>query len=94
MYLIPWEANESLMPKDPEERKKLIMSMTEQTKKDLDDGSIKMWGISAGGGRGFTVFEGDGKEVMAGTMKYTPYVKFKVKPMLSIDEFIEVMKEM
>jgi hypothetical protein len=82
------------MPKDPEERKRLIISMTEQTKKDLNSGTIKMWGISAGGGHGFSVFEGDGKEVMAGTMKYNPYIKFKVKPMLSLDEFMDVMKGM
>ena len=94
MLLLTWKANESLMPKDPEERKKLIVSMTGQTKKDLDDGSIKVWGISPGGGHGFSIFEGDGKDLMSGTMKYTPYIKFRVKPMLSIDEYLDVLKGM
>ena len=94
MSLLLWEANESLMPKDREERIKLVMSLTEQTKKSLDSGETKMWGISTAGGRGFSVTEGDGKETFARLQAYAPYIRFKVKPMLSFDEFMEVMKEM
>ncbi len=82
------------MPADPQERMKLIMSHIEMTKKDLDSGVVKMWGVSPGGGQGFSIAEGDAKELMAGTMKYTPYYKFGVKPMLSIDEVIDAMKSM
>ncbi len=94
MTLILWEADMSLFPSDPEERTKVIMSMAEEVKSNIDSGKTKMWGISTGGGRGFSVTEGDGKEVFAATSGYTPYIKFKAKPMLSIDEMIEVMKEM
>ena len=38
MYLTLWEMNESLIPKDPEERGKLLMSMAEMTKKAVDSG--------------------------------------------------------
>jgi hypothetical protein len=94
MTLILWEANMSLFPSDPEERKKVIMSMAEEVKRNIDSGKTKMWGISTGGGRGFSIAEGAGKEIFATTAGFTPYIKFKVKPMLSIDEMIEVMKEM
>ena len=94
MTLILWEVNMSLFPSDPEERRKLIMSMAEKVKGDVDSGKTKMWGISTGGGRGFSVSEGDGKEIYAVTAGFTPYIKFKVKPMLSVDEMIEVMKGM
>jgi hypothetical protein len=82
------------MPADPQERMKLLMSFTEMAKKDLGSGDVKMWGVSPGGGQGFSIAEGDAKEVMGGIMKYTPYYKFDVKPMLSIDETIDVMKGM
>ena len=94
MSLMLWEANVSLFPSDPEERTKLIMSMAEKVKSSIDSGETKMWGISTGGGRGFSVTEGDGKEIFARTSGYAPYIKFKVKPMLSFDEYMDVMKEM
>ena len=94
MYLTLWEMNESLIPKDPEERGKLLMSMAEMTKKAVDSGEIKMWGVGAGGDCGFTVGDRDPKDIFASSMQYIPYVKMEVKPMLSIDEVIDVMKEM
>ena len=94
MTLILWESNVSLFPLDPKERTKLIMSMAEKVKSQVDSGKTKMWGISTGGDHGFAITEGDGKEVFATTAAYSPYIKFKIKPMLSIDEMIEVMKGM
>lgn len=90
--LILWEANESLMPTDQEERVALIMSMLEGVKTDLASGNLKMWGISSGGGNGYSISEQNAKEIFALIMKYTPYITFKVKPMLSVDEMIDVMK--
>ena len=92
--LILWEANDSLMPIDREERRKLIMSMLEGVKKSVDSGEMKMWGVSSGGGNGYSVSERSPKEIFALVMKYTPYIKFQVKPMLSADEMIDVIKEM
>ena len=94
MSLLLWEANNSLLPSDPEEQKKLIMSLAEKVKSSIDSGETKMWGISTAGGRGFSVTEGDGKETFARLQAYAPYIRFKVKPMLSFDEFMDVMKEM
>ena len=94
MYLILWEGDESVMPKDPEERGKLHASMLEMTKKALDSGEIKMWGLSATGSCGFTVTDRDPKELLANSMKYAPYIKSEAKPMLSIDEVADVMKGM
>lgn len=94
MYLNLWEGNESLMPKDPKERDKLLTSMLETTKKAIDSGEIKMWGLSLGGGRGFTISDRDPKEILAASMRYAPYIKMEVKPMLSFDEAVNVMKKM
>jgi hypothetical protein len=94
MYLVLWEANGALFPPDPEERRKLIMSMSQEVKESVDSGKTKMWGMSVGGGCGFSVHEGDEKEIYAIALGLFPHVKFEVKPMLSIDEVIGVMKEM
>jgi hypothetical protein len=92
--LILWEADNTLFPADPEERMKLIMSMAEMVKKDLESKKSIMWGISAGGGQGFSVSEKEPKEIYALTAPYFPYIKFEVMPMLSIDEMIDTMKSM
>jgi hypothetical protein len=94
MTLVLWETNPSLFPLDPEERMKLIMGMAEGIKKDLESGAIKMWGISAGGARGFSITEREPKEIYVSTAKYFPHINFEVRPMLSIDEMIDTMKSM
>jgi hypothetical protein len=92
--LILWERNYSLFPADPEKRMKLIQSQIEMTKKAVDSGETKMWGISPGGGYGFSITEGDAKGILARTAAFAPYIKFEVRPMLSIDEVIDAMKGM
>ncbi len=94
MYLIPWEADMSAFPSDPEGRMKLLMSMGEDVKKNLASGEYKMWGLSAGGGKGFAIREGDPKDILADATRLSPFIKFKVKPMLTIDEAMDVMKGM
>lgn len=94
MTLILWEANDSLFPLDPEERRKLVMSMAENVKKDVESGATKLWGISAGGGRGFSITEDEPREIYARTAGYFSYIKFELRPMLSIDEMIETLKSM
>lgn len=93
--LILWEAHSSLFPSNPEERGKLIIIHAEKGKSNMDSGKTKMWGIRAEGGHGFSVTDGYGKEIFAITSDFTtPYIKFKVKPVLSIDEMIAVLKGM
>jgi hypothetical protein len=94
MTLTLWETNDSLFPLDPEARMKLVMGMAEGVKKDVESGAIKMWGISAGGGQGFSISEEAPKEIYARTTRFFPYIKFELRPMLSIDEMIETLKSM
>ncbi len=92
--LILWEMNESLIPSDPEEGMKFHMGNLERVKEGLETGGLKMWGVSPGGNKGFAITEVEGKELFAMTSAWAPYVRFKVKPMISADEAIEVMKGM
>ena len=90
--LMLWETNDSLTPTDPEERKKFNMSNLQRIKEGVDTGRLKMWGISPGGGSGFAITEAEGKELLAMTSMWSPYVTFEVAPMLSAAEAIESMK--
>ena len=92
--LMLWEANASLFPLDPEERKKVIMSMAETVKKELESGVIKAWGISAAGGRGYSISEDDPKTLYARTARFFPFIKFEIIPMVSIDDMIDAMQSM
>ena len=93
-YLMLWETNDTLFPLNPEERMKVIMSMGENVKKTVESGDLKLWGISAGGGHGFAVSEQEPTQMFARAMNFYPYIKFKITPMLSIDEMINTMKSM
>jgi len=94
MYLILMETDPSLLPKDPEEKMKIIGSMMEMGKKDLESGELEMIGMSPDGRNGFVISNQDAKTIYTKTQIMAPYTKCKVKPMLSFDEAMDVMKEM
>ena len=89
--LMLWETDDSLVPKDPEERKKFHLVNLERIKEGINTGRLKMWGISPAGGSGFAITEAEGKELLAMTASWSPYVSFEIAPMLSADEAIEAM---
>jgi len=92
--LITWEMDRSHAPADPAERLKLTMVHCELVKKGMDSGKTKMWGMNPGANHGFSITDGDEKEIFAMIAQYIPHVKFKVEPMLSIDEVIATLKGM
>ena len=94
MYLILIESDPSSLPQDLSEKKKIMASNIENIKKDLDNGELKMVGISPGLGSGFFVSEQDPKVILGKRIMSTANVKkFKVKPMLSLEEVEAVIKE-
>ena len=90
--LITWEMDRSHAPDDRAERMKLAMTHCEMVKKSINSGRMKMWGINPGGNHGFSVTDGDEKEIFAMITQYIPHVKFRVESMLSIDEAIAALK--
>jgi hypothetical protein len=92
--LILFEANQSLIPVDPEERMKLWMQMLQLVKADLESGKDKAWGISPTGDHGYSLTVRDESEIMIDLARYAPYVKFKVETMLSVDECMSNLKKM
>ena len=94
MYLILLETDQSLLPKDPKERMKIMAPILEMGKKDLDSGELKMVGMSPDGRNGFVISTQDVKTIYNRAQIQAPYTKIKVMPMLSLDEVMDVMKEM
>ena len=93
-FLVLWESDSSKVPIDPKERAALLEKLTEMTKKMLHVGQISDWGMFAGGGVGYTVGEGTEADVYKLTMQFAPYIRFKVHPVLSINQVAQVMKSM
>jgi hypothetical protein len=93
-YLILLEYNLSLLPKDIEERMKIFGPFMEMGKKDIESGELTMIGMSPDGRNGFVISNQDPKTIYTKTQMMVPYVKSEVKPMLSLDEAMDVMKEM
>ncbi len=91
--LILWEIDYTLLPTDPGERMKLISTMLEMVKKDVDSAEIE-WGTSPSGMRGFVVSEQDEKEVYSKAMMFSPYATCEVIPIISVDEAIDAVKGM
>ena len=94
IFLILYEMNSSVVPTDPEERGKLMTTLVELIKSDLDSGALIMSGVSPEGSRGFLVSKQDAKEIYGRSGMVGPYAKFEVLPMLTIDEVMDVMKSM
>jgi hypothetical protein len=93
-FLFLWEGVPGTMPVDPKERAAVLGKMMEMTKQALDKGDIKDWGLFAGGDAGYAIGEGTDADALRGAMQFTPYFKFTVHPVLSLQQVAEVMKSM
>jgi hypothetical protein len=86
--------NRQLIPKDPEEKVKLWLSMLEMVKAQISAGLLTSeWGINydLSGGYGFS--ELSVPDVYGALSQWVPYVEFDVKPVLTADQAIESLKK-
>jgi hypothetical protein len=93
-YLTIWEADESKIPVDPKERKAAWQMAMEMTKQDMKDGKVKDWGVFLGQVRGFSISEGTEEEVQAISMKYVPFFRFQIYPLISMDQSTAIVNAM
>lgn len=93
-FFIYWELEPTMIPDDPEERMKMWITMTEWTKADIEAGKMKDWGIRIGMASGYGISsEISEVELDQVLIKYMPYVKMCVNPVLTADENLEVLKK-
>lgn len=90
-FLALWKEDTAKMPVSPEERISLATNLLNMVKEDFKNGGD--WGEFAGGGAGYFVYEGTEQEVALALMKYSPYIKFKMFPVLSVNQVLENIKK-
>jgi hypothetical protein len=89
-YYFRWQWNPQITITNPEERAKLLFSLLEMTKQDLQTGKLKDWGTVPGESSGEVASETD---LLTDSLKFMPYVNFEVKPVLTVDQTLESIKK-
>jgi hypothetical protein len=92
-FLLLWEADETKIPLDPTVRRESWLLACEMVKKDIERGLVKDWGVLLGQTKGFAIDEGTEEEVAKMTLKYIPYFRFQIIPILTVDQHIEIIKK-
>jgi hypothetical protein len=91
-FINRWQMNHAAWPSDPEAQFKINMMLSEMVKDDLRYGRTKEWGMNADGSGGYAIGEGSEADVFALVLKYYPYILSDVKPVLTIDQSVEISK--
>ena len=93
-YILMWQMDTSKFPADPKEAIAMNMKMLETCKQILKEGVGRDWGCFLGGNNGYAIGEGDAADMAKATWQFTPYVRFEVQQVLSVDEVIDINKSM
>ncbi len=91
-FLVLWEYDRSKLPasrKDEHEMlNKSLNAVKERMKRTGGD-----FGVFMGGLEGYTIGEGTEEEVASMMWQYGPILKYKIYPVLSVDQSIEVLRK-
>ena len=66
--------------------------MTDMVKQDLKAGIHSDWGSYVGGGKGYTVSEGNELEIAQLMQKFVPFVKFEVHQVMTVEQIAALAK--
>jgi hypothetical protein len=90
-YLLFWKSDQTRIPVDPKERLAGWIKILSMVKADVASGRIKDWGAFPGEHAGYAIMEGTDQDVLIGTEKYAPFVRFKTHSALTVDQALESM---
>jgi hypothetical protein len=91
-FLLLWETDISRAPLDPKERLAGWTTLLNMIKDDLESGKLKDWGEFPGEHAGYAIVEGTEQDVLTGTERYVPYVRFETHSVLSLSQVLGSMK--
>jgi hypothetical protein len=91
-FLLLWEADETKIPLDPTVRRESWLAACEMVRQEFKSGLTKDWGCFLGQPKGFTISEGTEEEVAKVALKYIPYFRFQIFPILTLDQNVEAVK--
>ena len=93
-YLLLWEVDRTKVPISPQERGTGWGALLAMVKEDMGKGVMKDWGAFVGEINGYTVAEGTEVEIGDMVQRYVPFVFFKVQPVASLSQVVEVTKKL
>jgi hypothetical protein len=91
-FLTLWEMDMSRVPENPEDQMSFFTKLMNMVKEDMESGTTRDFGEFINGFEGYSIEEGTEEEVALTAMKYSPYCKFKVYPILSANQIEKIMK--
>ena len=91
-FLVLWEVDTTKIPDKPVEMQKNFTMMLNMVKKNLDSGGTKDWGMFIGRHAGYSIKEGTEQEIALSLLRFSPYLKFKVYPIISVNDALENVK--
>lgn len=92
-FLVRWKMNPQMIPADPEAQGKLMLSLFQMAKEDEQAGICLNWGMFPEASEGISFSDQSGEELASRLMKYYPYIFFKVKPLLSLDQAMRAFQK-
>jgi hypothetical protein len=87
-FLVLWEVDTTRIPANPKELYENWTMMLNLVKKDMESG-LEDWGMFAGRLSGYSINVGSEQEIALRVTKYVPYIKFKVYPVITVDQVLE-----
>ncbi len=92
-FFMRWEVDSAFIPDDPEERTKQWLKMLEMVKADIKEGITADWGLCSGELAGHSVTaDTTAEKVNTNLLRWMPYVKFEVSPVLTVDQTMKSIK--
>jgi hypothetical protein len=91
-YMALWEIETSRTPEDPKAKKAQWLKFDEIVAKQLKEGVIKDWGLFPGDAGGYVIFEGSSVNLHTLLGMWSPYVKFKTREAMTIEQVIKATK--
>ncbi len=92
-YIVSWKMVNSRLPENDELRLKLETRLLETVRNSMRNNKIKEFGIYPTGGSGYAFFEGTESELAVETLKYSPYVEFDVHPIITAEQYLEILNK-
>ncbi len=93
-FLTLWKLDTTKMPENPEEQVAVHTKLLNMVKEDFETYQKMDWGEFVGGGVGYAISEGTEQEIALALMRYSPYIKFKVHPVLPLEKVLENIEKL
>lgn len=93
-YLVNWKAVNSRIAEKQEDRIAQRTAFTQLVQEALKDksGPLKDWGTIPDGTRGYAIFEGSEADMARMANMFLPHIEFEPYPIITADQFMEVLK--